>query len=347
MQIKDIFGMLQYNKSSKNNNCRFNTNIDLIKFIQQRSIIIHKSRHQEINEILKIANFINNTLHNIPTYYTSRCGHQIVHDPDQQYSEHDTSRQISSLLIHEFDELLVNLYSGSNISALRIARSMIECLLLVVAAISDQSIFYKSSSNKNKPICFTGLQQALQVQKVVKSAKKNGFPTKKLQNDMRDISKSVPTLAYYFNVKIPDGIGKIPSALNKKIINNFTIVDSDTKMNECGSQALYSIYKSLSEYVHIDLTKLYDQKYDNSIQSNNLDEFDEIFPILLTAIDTVIYFYIILLDINNYNDDVILRTYITKHFPKIKYKDNILYACSKLLNSKNWKNKNMKFTDPY
>ena len=334
--------------------CDFDLIEDISEFVRKRSNAIYKSRRNDIDEINKTIRLILFILLSIPMSYTPRCGYSIEEFPDAPHSWHDTSRIIGSLLINEINELIVNLSCGSNRSALRTARSMFEWIIRIVAAISNRQIFSDLDSDKNVPVCYYGLSKVMTLNEDIKrstkinKSKKQAY--KEIQKEFKKINESNPKeiswYAFKYNATIPNGLGKIPEKLNVQILSNVEIMNIPALEYTKGSEAIYEIYRLLSNYVHNDVGKINEIQQDGATSFLNLDEFDDIYSILIPTIDIILYHYLILLDMDVYFEKPIKIKYrkkIKKEFLKLKFSKKLFHNCFELLESNMWDDPNKEF----
>ena len=345
--------------------CDYDIIEDIPEFIKTRSIAIYKLNKKYIDEINKSLKLIKFSLLQIPLSYTSRCKHDIERFP-YSHPSHDTSRVISSLLINEINELIVNLSCGSNRSALRTTRSMMEWVIRVVAAISNRQIFSGLSSDKNMPLCYEGLKEVItfhEVQKFMMRDMKEGGSFEKIKNIMmgdkekrvsfrktKNIMKrhkmTYPWIAFKYNANIPNGLGSMPEKLNEQILFNIKIVHNKTKETEIGSSAIRLLYNLLSEYVHNSVDTIDEISQDGSTSFLNIDEFDRVYSILIPTIDVILYHYFILVDMDVYYEKtarIEYRKKIKEVFLKTKFSRESFHSCYKLFDSDVWNDPNKEF----
>ena len=340
----------------ENCTCDFDFIVNLPEFIAKRAQAIHKRRENQIYVIKRITLLLNYVIENLPMAYTTRSGCKVEERILQAHSKHDTSRIIGTLLITEFNELLVNLSSGSHDSALRTMRSMIEWLTKAVAAVSNRSILCKISKdqNRNRAICFEGLRELIIVNKLQKSHSKE---KKQISKSLKKFIQATPELTdsmryrlFRADAKIPDGIGSIPKELNDKIMTNFKIQNPATKEIKNGSEALYSIYEILSQSVHYDLAKIEEIHYGGAVDFIDLEQFDKTYSIVIAAADAILYLYFILIDIDILHFDKETRKegreFLKQTFYNSKFGKQTFYACDRLLKSQQWNDHNTEFVDP-
>ncbi len=341
-------------KLYKNCTCFFDLIENIPEFINERSNAIYKSRKNDIDEINKTIRLILFILLSIPMTYTPRCGYSIEEFPNAPHSGHDTSRVIGSLLINEINELVVNLSCGSNRSALRTSRSMFEWIIRIVAAISNRQIFSDLDSDKNVPVCYDGLTKTMNFNKNIRrstkidKSKKQTY--KEIQKEIKKINESNPKeiswLAFRYNATIPNGLGKIPEKLNAQILSNIEIINITALKYIKGSEAIYEIYGLLSNYVHNDVEKIDEIPQDGATSFLNLGEFDDVYSILIPAIDIILYHYLILLDMDIYSEKLMKTKYrkkIKEVFLKLKFPKELFHNCFKLLESNMWDDPNKEF----
>ena len=334
--------------------CDYDIIGDIPKFIKTRSMAIYKSRKKYIDEINESLKLIMSTSLQIPLLYTPRCGHDVEEFPDWPHSGHDTSRVVGSLLIKEINELIVNLSCGSNRSALRTTRSMMEWTIRVVAAISNRQIFSGLNSDKNMPMCYEGLAEVITFNESTKfmmiddEKKRKSF--KKIKKEIKKgINKSkmnLPWHAFKFNAKIPDGLGSIPEKLNEQILSNIKIVENATEKSDIGSSAIYLLYHLLSKYVHNSVDTIDEIPQDGSTPFLNFDEFDEIYLILIHTMDIICYHYFILVDMDVHYEKtarIEYRKEIKEIFLKSKVSKESFHSCVKLLSSDIWNDPDKEF----
>ena len=154
--------------------CSFDFIFNLPEFIAARAQAIHKRRENQIYVINRVVLLLNHIIDNLPCVYITRSGCEVEEHTLYAHSKHDTSRIIGDLLVTEFNEMLVNLSSGSYDSALRTTRSMIEWLVKAVASVSDRSILCKTlkEQNRNRAVCFEGLRELI-ISTEIKKPQKN------------------------------------------------------------------------------------------------------------------------------------------------------------------------------
>ena len=333
--------------------CDYDVIGDIPEFIKTRSMAIYKLRKKYIDEINKSLKLIRFTSFHIPMAYTPRCGHSIEEFPNCPHSGHDTSRVIGSLLISEINELIVNLSCGSNRSALRTTRSMMEWVIRVVAAISNRQIFSGLNSDKNMSLCYERLTEVITFHEEQKfmmmgdKEKRKSF--EKDKNKLKELNESkvkIPWYAFKYNANIPDGLGGIPEKLNDQILSNIKIVHNKTKESEIGSSAIRLLYHLLSEYVHNSVDAINEIPQDGSTSFLNIDEFDNVYSILIPTIDIIFYHYFILVDMDVYYEKtarIEYRKKIKEMFLKSKFSKKSFHSCFKLLGSDIWNDPNKEF----
>ena len=328
--------------------CDYDIIEDIPEFIKTRSMAIYKSHRKYIDEINKSLKLIKFSSLQIPLPYTSRCKHDIERFP-YSHPSHDTSRVISSLLINEINELIVNLSCGSNRSALRATRSMMEWIIRVVAAISNRQIFSGLNSDKNMPLCYEGLKEVItfhEIQKFMMRDMKERGSYKKTKNMMKRHRMTYPWFAFKYNADIPNGLGSIPEKLNEQILSNIKIVHNKTKESKIGSSAIRLLYNLLSEYVHNSVDTIDEIPQNESTFFLNIDEFDRVYSILIPTIDIIFYHYFILVDMDVYYKKtarIEYRKKIKGMFLKSKFSKESFHSCYKLFDSDIWNDPNKEF----
>ena len=335
--------------------CDFDFIVNLPEFITKRAQAIHKHRKNQIYVIKRIVLLLNFIIENLPMVYTTRSGCKVEEHPLQAHSKHDASRIIGALLVTEFNELLVNLSSCSHDSALRTMRSMVEWLTKAVASVSDRSILCKTlkDQNRNRAICFEGLKELIISSKLQKQYKEKIQISEMLRKFIQttpELTNSIRYSLFRADPNIPNGIGSIPKKLNDKIISNFEIQNPVTKEIENSSKALYSIYEILSQSVHYDLERLEEIHYGGTVDFVDLEQFDKTYSIVVTAADTILYLYFILIDIDVMHSDKEMRRkgrkFLKQTFYDSKFGKQTFYACTQLLKSQQWNDHNTEFVDP-
>jgi len=330
--------------------CRFDFISNLPEFIAKRTKAIHKHRTNQIFVIKRVVLLLNHVMENLPMCYRTRSGCLVEEHPMQAHSEHDTSRIIAVLLITEFNELLVTLSSGSYSSALRTIRSMIEWLIRSIAAVSDRSIFCKSlqDQNRNRAVCFEGLKELLISNHLKKSSQKRF--RRSTQN--LEFPASDNWLRYYYflrDSRVPNGVNEIPKKLNGRITANFELRNPKTQQIENGSEALYSIYHTLSQSIHDDLETFGKMQYGGATDFLDLEQFDKTYSVIVTGIDAVLYLYFILIDIDVHHsskeDRKEGRAFLRQKFYESKFGKSTFHACTRLLTSRRWNDCNAEFAD--
>ena len=247
-------------RAYKNCTCRFDTIVDVPEFLRRRTEAIGENRESEIRIIQKTTFLLNQIRHNLPLQYVTRGGCRVKH-PKKSYSEHDTARIMGVLLITEFNEMLVNLYSGAHNSARRNVRSPLEWMVRVIAAVSDRQIFTKEQQHANTALCFRGLRETIGWEDLRRRKIRNKKYIEALKVPPgSDLGQATRFRSLLASAKIPNGIGNIPEKLNDNIMSNLQLCYNTQKIT--GSQRLRAIYESLSQSVHNTINRLDDMPHD-------------------------------------------------------------------------------------
>lgn len=329
----------------KNCVCSFDFISDIPKFIKRRSIAIHKKKGNEIFSIKRILILLNHVFEYLPSVFVTRSGCEVEDFFMTGHSEHDSARNIGALMITEYNELLVNLCIGNYNSAIRNIRSLIEWLLRTTAAVSDRSILTKpKNKNKNKAICFAGLKKMMFHSDAKQRMDKQ--ERKKIRNELKNYSLEPYAdnkIISLLNSEIKPGIGNIPSLLNDKIQKNLVIIVPNENKTYRGSKAIYFIYDVLSQYIHNSLDRIDDLEPGGLTKFFDSEQFDNIYSIIMRASDIVLFFYIILLDIDVFHTDLEWkqrwRYEIKKIFTDTKLPQQYFSSTRSLLRSTEWNKK--------
>lgn len=322
--------------------CGFDVITNPPEFIKRRSDVIFEKKINELEIINKIIILINFVFDNLPLVYVTRSGCEVEEFPFEIHSGHDSSRIIGSLLITELNELLVNLCVGSYYSAIRNNRSLIEWLVRTIAAVSDRSLLTsEKENNQNKAVCFEGLEVLLERAELLAKAPKH---LRKEFKKSFELYKKNPNhdkkIAEILGAEIPPGIGNIPNGLNPKILQHLKIQNPENNQTIQNSEVIYCIYTILSKYVHNHMRRIDELEPGGNTQFLNLKQFDEVFPIIITSLDVIIYLYFMLIDIDIFHCNLDWkkqwRVNVKEFFDQAKFDQKYFLATNSLLNSQDW-----------
>ena len=304
----------------------------------------HKSQVIIVQKTVRLINYI---IDDLPLCYRTRSGCVVKEHMLEEHSQRDTSRIMGVLLVTEFNELVVNLCSGSHRSALRTVRSLLEWLVKAVAAVSDRRIFTKKSKDANKAVCFQGLSLAIRWEHARKKL------TKEEKRQYRELIRT-PQVTKYENVHcfvdflssatIPNGLGTIPKKLNYKIMSNI----KQQNLTQEGPSLLYFIYDQLSKTTHNNLPKLDDIPYGGMTDFHDPEYFNESYSVIYNAMDIILCFYYVLVDIDVFHrseDRKLYREHVKKEFNDI-FAAGEFGICRTLFGSQIWNDPSLEFTHP-
>lgn len=332
------------NRAYKDCICRFYTILDVPEFLRRRAVAVGENREDQVTVIQKTVFLLNQIMDNIPPFYVTRGGCEAEDRPMQAHSKHDAVRIMGALMITEFNEIAVNLYSGAHDSARRNMRSMLEWMARVVAAVSDRSIFTGKPQDANKAACFLELREAI----ARTNAKRQRAEPRQNSAELpqgANYEKSAPSLDFLDAVYVPDGIGAIPSKLNARIVSNF---QPHSRAPAGGSSLLY-YYNKLSQSIHNSIHRIDDIPYGGLTAFFDLESFDESYFLIYGATDMILCFYFILMDIDVFHGEAAdrkkYREYAEKTFARI-FGHQAFPSCLALFRSKVWNDPSMKFTHP-
>ena len=334
-------------RAYKNCICRFDTIVDVPEFLRRRVEAIDESRKSKIKIIQKTTFLFNHIMHNLPLQYMTRSWCKVEHSM-KDYSEHDTARIMGVLLITEFNEILVNLYSGAHNSARRNVRSPLEWMVRVLAAVSDRQIFTKNPQDANKALCFQGLRETIGWEDLRRRKIRNKKYIERLKVPPdTDPEKAISFRSFLASANIPNGIKGIPERLNSDIMSNLQLCFNTQKIT--GSQRLYTIYENLSQSIHNTINKLDDVPHDGLTAFFDPESFDESYSLIHGATDVILCFYFILIDIDVYHDAVkdrkMYRKYVEELFAEF-FNEREFFVCRTLFDSKVWNDPSLEFTCP-
>lgn len=333
-------------KLINNCQCSYDFIFDVPEFIKRRSNALYHHREQNIFLIKRILIFLNYVIDNLPMVYVTRSGCYVEEHVFAEHSRHDTSRIVGSLLVTEFNELLINLVTGSYNSSLRTMRSMIEWLVRTLAATSDRSMLTYLPNDKNCAVCFAGLIEMMEAKDFHKNLQEeNNYSNdemktlKQLVTKNEAISEHVGYIARFLNTKIPIGVGVLPKKLNDTIKKKIKVKDHESKEIIIGSDAIYAIYHLLSMPIHNTLEKIYEMNPGGESNFLDLDKFDDTFKIILSASDLILSLYVILIDIDVFHErehKIQWRKFVFETFRDSKFGKHVFFGCESLLKSKFW-----------
>jgi hypothetical protein len=267
--------------------------------------MIRRKKRAELDEIHTLPDIFNWLLSTLPNLYYTRCGCEIEDFPDAYPSEHDAVRNIGSLVTGEYNELLLNLYTGSYNSAIRCSRAVLEWLLRSVAAVSDLSILTNVPEDKNKAACFYGLQELTEWSKWKRTGRTAFNSTK---HDLKDLAEKLADypeiqliMKRKLHVDIRDGIGNIPDRLNESILKYLQTTNSEDGKVLYGKDALRHTYDVLSKHVHVDAEKI--DADPHGTQFFDEEKFEETFSTIIRASDINLYLFLLLMDIDVFHSN--------------------------------------------
>ena len=313
------------------------------EFLRRRTEAIDEKHKSQIEIIQGTMLLVNNIIHGLPSVYTNRKGCN-VNNAMGILSGHDAARSMGMLLITEFSEILVNLYSGAHNSARRNVRSPLEWMIRVLAAVSDRRIFTKELQDANRAVCFEELREAikwggLRRRKIINKKYIEGWEV--LPGD--DPEKAILFRNLLANASIPDGIKGIPEKLNDKIMSNLRIRGATLEME--GAERLYVIYGELSQSVHNAINKLDRMHHDGLTPFFDPESFDESYFLIHAATDIILCFYFILLDIDVFHalNRQLYRKSIKNLFAEI-FDEREFSVCRTLFDGEVWNDPLLEFT---
>ena len=370
------------NKPPDGCNCGFDFIFNVPGFLANRAKALDQNQQQQLTDIKNITLFLNYVIENLPHCYSTRSGCVVEEHGTQQHSKHDSSRLIGILLVTELNELIINMGVGAYNSSIRTLRSMIEWVLKTVAAVSDRSIFSCRDEDLNRSMCFNGLQKTKKCGEIRKKFQRQRKINSEIQKCLEEIQSDDPMFVHsatlciandsdrlrhvlsdndrhraFLNracryqvflayATIPDGIGKIPKKLNNKIMSSFKIRNPETGRIENGAAALYTIYDILSQHVHNSFKQIEQIPYGAKTPFRDPKSFNRTCAVIWSVMDAVLYFYMLLIDIDVVHTDVEdrkkYRKFIQETFEEFLEKQKFC-ACSALFDSKMWNDSNNMF----
>lgn len=307
-------------------------------------------REKNFVNIKKIIVMINYIFDNLPRLYYTRAGCEIEEFDTEYHSDHDAVRNIGALIISKYNELMIDLSVGSYNSAVGCTRSIFEWLLRTIAVVSDRSILTTLPSDKNKPTCFAGLMKMIQYGRWKKIMTEDD--KKRIQDFLKHTSKtkiSNPEVNEFTDLyigtvrsRIPHGIGEIPNKLNDLILKNIVIQNPFRKELLHGKEALYVYYDIVSEHIHKDIENLYTEPGGRTIFID-LKEFDDAYSQIILMSDLILYFYLILIDLDvfhsNRDENIRWRKKAKKILKSFRLSSKQFASTNSLLVSPEWNSK--------
>lgn len=283
--------------------CRYDFLDNIPIFVRRRSIAHYKKKSDELYRITRMILMVNWLLENLPQVYLTRSGCEVEEHPMQAHSDHDGVRNIGALIISEYNELLVSLYTGSYNSAIRCTRAILEWLVKYIAAVSDANIISRLESDKNKAFCFEGLNRAIDISKIKENLQRSG--SDEYRQKMKFLKAKIKSvyggntslfLQRLPTIKVPDGVGNIPARLPDSITSHLAIVNAGKKYQ--GKAVLYEIYNILSTNIHMGQNELFSLQPGGTAHFFDQDRFQETYNTIMQASDTILYLFILLIDID-------------------------------------------------
>lgn len=306
------------------------------------AVAVGENRKSQVTVIQKTVFLINHIMDNLPQFYVTRSGCEAEEHPMQAHSEHDTARTMGALLVVEFNEISVNLYSGAHDSARRNMRSMLEWMIRVIAAVSDRGIFTGKPQDVNKSLCFQGLQKAMAWTRAKKSRPKRRRKSAELSQGA-DYGNATSFRDFLDAVYVPDGIGHIPNRLNNRIMSNF---QPSSRAQAGGSSLLYYFYSELSQSIHNSIDRIDDMRYGGLTAFFDPESFDESHFLIYGATDIILCLYFILLDIDVFHGKAAYRKTYRKYTEKMferTFGRRGFPSCRALFGGEVWNDPSMQF----
>lgn len=320
--------------------CYYNAILDIPGFVKRRNTQIFKEKRCKLTELLQISHFFVMELEHMPNVYHTRSGHEVEDVGYGGYSDHDAARFLGTLIVSEYNEIIVNLSIGSYVSAIRGTRNLFEWLVRTLACISDAYIITKRLEDKNRPSCFHVISEAFSItqDKISMGSDKR----KKFEQEIREKRKKgeidEKVEAIYLS-NIGAGATKFIESFNENILKYIKLYGVEKKVAK--KQILRTIYQELSEYVHTSTSRLMKIEQNEGKAFFDQCEFDEAYNAIMITTDLICYFYFILLDIDVFhtidNWKVQWRNGIMERFNALLLPRDKFQSTKTLLNSKVWK----------
>jgi hypothetical protein len=334
--------------NSISDDTRYDIITDFPTFIKLRSKRIHDTYADEvfiIKRAILVVNYIMDNL--IPNLYFTRSECEVAEYHMTPHSVHDSARNLCSLFVYDYNQILISLCTGCYDSAIICSRSIFEWSIRTISAVSDLSILTNKESDKHKAVCFEVLLKLMDVSNHNKKLSRNDKKT--INHELKSLKEKED--AEFFNfidtlvkIKLSFGLGDLPKKLSSSILKYFKIETHNKKIN--GAKALYYVYEILSKYTHKDVSQIIKSHPEGLTEFFNRKEFEEIYNIIILILDIQLCLLLLVIDIDVYSSNKKARKKWRSEVKKIFEDANLwsksTFKCTMhLINSQVWNSKDV------
>jgi len=277
---------------------------DPIKDLMKQANSIYTQNQEEFEVLVQCNTLFNYFLDALPLVFTTRDGHEVSSGEVPMPSEFDAAKNILLLLINEFHEIFYGLMIGSNNSAVRSSKILLDWIIRIICALTDLSIITGKKSDRLTPGCFFAFMEIYknsvirnnQTKFEIKSALKfiNQLKTEGKIDEHEEI-----TLKTEINFDVQNYINQF----NSLIYENIELKKIETNETVTGKQALSYLHSILQDYPARVPQIIENRFLGRKVPHSNEEETQRAFSLIFCVLDVILTLIIILIDFDVYHGD--------------------------------------------